>query len=43
MAFKKFISDEEFMEWALSLKPCKYCKKKFIGPVCPCEDPYGRS
>lgn len=37
MAYKKIISDEEFMEWAESLKLCRYCSGKFVGPVCPCE------
>ena len=37
MAYKKIISDKEFMAWAESLKPCRYCNQKFVGPVCPCE------
>lgn len=37
MAYKKIISDEEFMAWAESLKPCRYCQANFVGPVCPCE------
>lgn len=39
MAFRKIISDEEFAKWAESLKPCRYCARKFYGPVCPCEKP----
>lgn len=36
----KVISDEEFMKWAQSFKPCRYCDRKFVGPVCPyCESP----
>lgn len=34
---KKIITDAEFWAWATSLKPCRYCGTKFIGPVCPCE------
>jgi hypothetical protein len=34
---KKVVSDEEFWKWARSLKPCRYCSQKFVGPVCPCE------
>lgn len=37
MPAQKVVSDEEFMKWADSLKPCKYCFRKFVGPVCPCE------
>lgn len=37
MAYKKIISDEAFMAWATSWKPCRYCRRKFLGPVCPCE------
>lgn len=37
MATRQIYSDEEFMRWAESLKPCKYCSEKFVGPVCPCE------
>lgn len=37
MAYKKVISDEAFMKWAESWKPCRYCRRNFIGPVCPCE------
>ena len=31
------MSDEEFWRWCVSLKPCRYCSRKFVGPVCPCE------
>jgi len=31
------MSDEAFMAWCESEKPCRYCRKKFFGPVCPCE------
>lgn len=30
-------SDEEFLRWCQSFKPCRYCGEKFYGPVCPCE------
>lgn len=36
---RKIVSDEEFMAWAESFKPCKYCDRKFYGPVCECEMP----
>jgi hypothetical protein len=40
---KKVISDEEFWKWATSLKPCRYCNTKFVGPTCPnCESLTGR-
>ena len=42
MAYKKIISDKEFMDWATALKPCRYCNRKFVGPVCPCERPKDR-
>lgn len=31
------VSDAEFMHWAQSFKPCKYCGVGFYGPVCSCE------
>jgi hypothetical protein len=31
------LTDEAFWKWATSLKPCRYCNVKFVGPVCPCE------
>lgn len=31
------MTDEEFMRWCESWKPCRYCGQKFVGPVCPCE------
>jgi hypothetical protein len=32
------LTDKQFMEWAESLKPCRHCSVKFVGPVCPnCE------
>lgn len=34
---KKIISDAEFMAWAESLKPCRYCRALFVGPICDCE------
>lgn len=34
---KKLLGDEEFARWCESLKPCRYCGKRFIGAVCPCE------
>jgi len=38
---KKIISDEEFMAWAESVKPCRYCNTSFVGPTCPrCEQPF---
>lgn len=30
-------SDKAFMEWAESMKECKYCGIRFFGPVCECE------
>jgi hypothetical protein len=36
---KKIISDDAFMTWAESLKSCRYCGGKFVGPVCTCELP----
>lgn len=37
MATRPVWSNEAFLEWCQSLKPCKYCRRKFIGPICPCE------
>lgn len=38
MTAKKIITDKEFVAWAESFKPCRYCGVKFVGPVCPhCE------
>ena len=31
------MSDEEFAKWCEALKACRYCARKFVGPVCPCE------
>jgi ribosomal protein S27E len=31
------VKDDTFWAWATSNKPCKYCGKLFVGPVCPCE------
>lgn len=39
MASRQIMSDEEFAKWCESLKRCKYCPRKFIGPICPCEQP----
>lgn len=40
MAEIKIITDEDFLRWAQSLKPCRYCDVKFVGPCCPrCERP----
>lgn len=43
MASRQIVSNEEFAKWCESLKPCKYCHRKFIGPVCLCETPHRRS
>lgn len=32
-------SDEAFMRWCASTKPCRYCGGLFTGPVCHCEQP----
>lgn len=37
MSSRQIYSTEDFMRWADSLKPCKYCPRKFVGPVCECE------
>jgi hypothetical protein len=29
--------DAWFARWCESEKPCRYCRKLFIGPVCECE------
>lgn len=31
------MTDAEFMAWAESAKPCRYCRAVFVGPACPCE------
>lgn len=39
MAIRQIYSDEEFMRWCESFKPCKRCNRMFVGPVCECERP----
>lgn len=34
---QKTMADGDFVKWAESSKPCRYCRKSFTGPVCPCE------
>lgn len=29
------MTDEAFYLWCVALKPCRYCRRRFIGPVCP--------
>jgi hypothetical protein len=34
------MTDDQFAAWVESVKPCRYCDTKFVGPVCPrCERP----
>ena len=33
------MTDEEFVAWCDSWKPCKRCGKTFVGPNCTCEYP----
>lgn len=34
---RQIMSDAKFARWCDSLKECKYCPRKFEGPIVACE------
>lgn len=35
------VNNEAFFDWCQSFKICTYCRRKFWGPVCACEQEKG--